>query len=241
MFRASHISLLALAGLCAVTVKASNTSSIPNGFFAFGTAKASELHSIGGKIGILRTSKTLNSGHTISIKKSDLTQEDSTAIVNAANGLLKHGGGLAGAISRAGGSTIQRQSDNIVNEKGALLDGQVAVTSAGSLPSKWIIHAVGPVWKGGKNDEEKKLYSAVTKSLEQARDLRCESISIPAISSGIFGFPKDKCASIILSAVVAFCENNKNQPPTDIRLANFDDETVNIFESEFKKRFGSRL
>jgi len=124
-------------------------------------------------------------------KKGDLTEETSEAIVNAANGRLAHGGGVAGAISRNGGPTIQDESDDWIRDYGDVLTGDVAFTSAGELAAKFVIHAVGPIWSARNASKcENQLRNAVTNSLRCADQLGVSSISIPAISSGIFGFPK---------------------------------------------------
>ncbi|MFN4183004.1 MAG: macro domain-containing protein, partial [bacterium] len=123
------------------------------------------------------------SGHIVKIVEGDITEEQVDAIVNAANSYLKHGGGVAGAIVRKGGKIIQEESDRI----GYVPVGEVAITSAGALPAKKVIHAVGPRW--GEGNENEKLRSAVWNSLKKAQEEQFQSISLPAISAGIFGFP----------------------------------------------------
>jgi O-acetyl-ADP-ribose deacetylase (regulator of RNase III) len=163
----------------------------------------------------------------IRIIKGDLTEEESDAIVNAANSRLQHGGGVAGAIVRKGGSVIQMESDRI----GHVETGNAAVTGAGKLKAKFVIHAVGPVW--GEGNEDGKLRSAVQNALKIADEKKLESISIPAISSGIFGFPKERCASVMKKAIIDYFNENPMSCLREIRLCNIDDLTVNIFIREW--------
>lgn len=141
---------------------------------------------------------------------------------------------------------IQIESDILISElpARALREGQVVRTSAGEIPQpvRGIYHAVGPVWRGGEQGEEQEtLRRTVWNVLEMARteDGRVESVSIPAISSGIFGFPKELCAEILFQTVIDFSFENadKNSSLKTVRFTNFDDKTVDLFEKEFKKRF----
>lgn len=161
-------------------------------------------------------------GKKIKIVHGDITEEHVDAIVNAANSYLKHGGGVAGAIVRKGGRIIQEESDKI----GYVPVGKAAITTAGKLPAKYVIHAVGPRW--GEGDEDNKLRSAVRSALELATEKGLKSISLPAISSGIFGFPKDRATKIIFETVVDFL---KNVPTTleEVRLCNIDRYTSDLF------------
>jgi O-acetyl-ADP-ribose deacetylase (regulator of RNase III) len=134
----------------------------------------------------------------VDIVEADLTRMQVDAIVNAANSHLQHGGGVAGAIVRAGGQIIQRESDAI----GFVPVGSAAVTGAGSLPCRYVIHAVGP--RMGEGDEDRKLENATRSSLERAEELKIASIALPAISTGIFGYPIDRCARIMLRVVRDF-------------------------------------
>lgn len=134
----------------------------------------------------------------IRIIEGDITTLEVDAIVNAANTELQHGGGVAGAIARRGGPSIQEESDRI----GFVPTGGAAPTGAGDLPAKWVIHAVGP--RMGEGDEDRKLESATRAALECAVQLGAESLAFPAISAGIFGFPMDRCARIMLRTVRSF-------------------------------------
>lgn len=167
------------------------------------------------------------SGVTIEIVQGNITKEDTDVIVNAANSMLKHGGGVAGAIVKNGGFSIQRESDEYVKKHGPVRTGEVAVTSAGELKAKWVIHAVGPIW--GEGNEDEKLSSAIVNSLKVADGLGAKSISLPAISSGIFGFPKDRCADVFFETLRKFLDDHKPKNLKKIRLCNIDDLTCQIF------------
>jgi putative ATPase len=185
-------------------------------------------------VSVLRAEFVTNSNQHIQARLGDLTQEDAEAIVNAANSHLAHGGGVAGAIVRAGGYVIQEESNRWVREHGPVPTGQVAVTSAGKLPCKYVIHAVGPVWQGGSHDEDALLRQAAWHSLVKAHELQLTSISIPAISSGIFGFPKERCAEILVKTALEFCEQYPESSLREIRFTNFDQLTVGIFEAQVR-------
>jgi O-acetyl-ADP-ribose deacetylase (regulator of RNase III) len=171
--------------------------------------------------------KALPSGGVLRLVKGDITAEAVDAIVNAANSYLQHGGGVAAAIVRKGGPEIQSESNKI----GFVPVGQAALTGAGKLPAKAVIHAVGPRW--GEGDEDAKLASAVTSSLTLADQQHFASISMPAISSGIFGFPKERCAKVILQAIESFFRDHPNSRIKEVRLCLFDEETCKAFEAAF--------
>lgn len=164
----------------------------------------------------------------INIKLGDITEEKVDAIVNAANSNLKHGGGVAGAIVRGGGRIIQEQSDKI----GYVPVGKAVITGAGKLACKYVIHTVGPVW--GEGEEEKKLKSAVLSALKLATERGLRNISIPAISTGIFGFPKEKGTKIILTTVHDFLERQKTTL-SEINLVNIDEETYEFYIKAYEE------
>ena len=161
--------------------------------------------------------------------RGDITERNTDAIVNAANSYLKHVGGVAAAIVRKGGSTIQDESDKI----GFVPVGSAVITTAGKLSSKAVIHVVGP--RIGEGNEDEKLTNAVTNALLLASKQNFSSVSMPAISSGIFGFPKDKCAKILVEESKRFLENET----TSIEVIEFciiDDETIEYFKTQFSDR-----
>lgn len=166
-------------------------------------------------------------GKTLRLVQGDITERDVDAIVNAANSHLQHGGGVAGAIVRKGGQIIQEESDKI----GFVPVGSAVITTAGKLPAKFVIHAVGP--RMGEGDEDNKLKNAVLSSLRLASEEGLKSISIPAISSGIFGFPKDRCARILVSEGARFLKENKGSSLQIVEFCIYDDMTLSHFKREF--------
>jgi O-acetyl-ADP-ribose deacetylase (regulator of RNase III) len=179
---------------------------------------------------------TIPTGQTIQIVQGDITIEEVDAIVNAANEHLQHGGGVAWAISKKGGATIQKESDVWVRKHGSVSHARPAWTSGGLLPAKYVIHAVGPVW--GDGNEDNKLEAAVTGSLRVADELKCSSIALPAISTGIYGFPKDRAAGIILSAIEKYFAGNGSSGLKVIKLVLFDEETTNVFINQWNRDQG---
>lgn len=161
--------------------------------------------------------------------KGDITERDVDAIVNAANSHLQHGGGVAGAIVRKGGQVIQEESNRI----GFVPVGHAAVTGAGNLPCKYVIHAVGP--RMGEGDEDNKLKNAIINSLKLASGKGLKSISVPAISSGIFGFPKDRCAEILVREAARYLRENPNTTLEIVEFCIYDDITLEHFKREFDR------
>ena len=172
--------------------------------------------------------------------KGDITDQQVDAIVNAANTRLDHGAGVAGAVINKGGYGIQKESDNYIRQHGLLKDGEVAMTGAGKLPCKRIIHAVGPMWRKAEQEKCKRaLRMACLESLAAASSKKCKSIAFPAISSGIYGMPKDICAKIMFDAVKEYVTRRDPSKSTliDIRFVNIDDLTVKVFKKEFIEFF----
>lgn len=167
-------------------------------------------------------------GNTIiRLEKGDITEMNTDAIVNAANKYLKHGGGVAGAIVRKGGYIIQEESNKIA----PIEVGEAAITTAGKLKAKHVIHAVGP--RMGEGDEDNKLRNATLNSLKLADKYNLKSIAFPAISTGIFGYPKERCAKIMLETVIGYAKGKTGLET--IIFVLFDDLTYNIFEKELNK------
>ncbi len=160
----------------------------------------------------------------IELTRGDITRIRVDAIVNAANEALQLGSGVAGAIRLNGGPTIQEECDRI----GTCAVGQAVVTRAGKLPAKWVIHAVGPVWKGGTYGEEMLLASAVLQALRRAEDIGATSVALPAISSGVFGFPLESAAEISVAAAKSFAPNAEYVQK--IVFCLFDDATLQAFQ-----------
>ncbi|OSS41328.1 Macro domain, ADP-ribose binding module [Desulfurella amilsii] len=173
--------------------------------------------------------------YTISLKNKiikvilgDIIQEATDAIVNPANNYLKHGGGVAYAIVSKGGLIIQQESDKI----GYVETGHSAITTGGKLKAKYVIHTVGPVWQDGKNKEEKLLKNAVISALDLAQKYRLNSIALPSVSTGIFGFPKELGVKIIVNSVIEFIK--VHDLPKEIHFTNIDEYTSNLFASYLK-------
>jgi O-acetyl-ADP-ribose deacetylase (regulator of RNase III) len=171
--------------------------------------------------------RTLPTGQTLQIVQGDITTEEVDAIVNAANEDLQHGGGVAWAISKRGGPTIQQKSDEWVRIHGKVSHTHPAWTSGGLLSAKIVIHAVGPVW--GEGNEDSKLSDAVTGSLRLADELGVVSIAFPAISTGIFGFPKERAAKIIFEAIETYFREHTSSGISIIKLVLFDQSIADVF------------
>lgn len=169
-------------------------------------------------------------GQRVQIVQGDLTEEPVEAIVNAANAYLKHGGGVAAVISRRGGPQIQRESDAWVLRHGPVMARKPAHTGAGRLPMRYVIHAVGPVWDATLPEHgDKELAEAVSGSLEAAESLGVSSLAMPAISTGIFGFPKERAAGIILNAMLRYFEGHPGSKLKQARLTLLDPASVAAF------------
>lgn len=177
---------------------------------------------------------SLKSGQTLALYHGDLTEEPVDAIVNAANSWLSHGGGLAGAVVRKGGKEIQAESDAWVHQHGKARHDKAALTGAGRLPCKFIIHAVGPMW--GSGDEENKLRTAYTAALKVAYAQNFTSIAFPSISTGIFGFPVQRAAPLAVQAIIDFCAARPTSSLRAVRFTLIDAPTVEVFKREFERR-----
>jgi len=173
--------------------------------------------------------------HRLELAQGDIITEDVDAIVNAANEQLMHGAGLAGAIAREGGSVIVEESREWVRNNGPVTHAAPAYTSGGKLACRYVIHAVGPVWGSGEEDE--KLEAAVKGALARAEGLGVETLAMPAISTGIFGFPKERAARLMLEAIEGYFREKTESGITLVRLVLFDEETMKAFEKEWQRRF----
>lgn len=165
--------------------------------------------------------------------QGDITQMEVDAIVNAANSSLLGGGGVDGAIHRAGGEQILKECKEIVAKQGECKTGDAVITSAGKMPAKYVIHTVGPIWNGGKDNEEQKLGSCYRKSLELAVENNCSTIAFPNISTGVYGFPKDKAAVIAVKTVKEFA--SKNDKIKEVIFVCFDEENLKLTQRELDR------
>jgi O-acetyl-ADP-ribose deacetylase (regulator of RNase III) len=179
---------------------------------------------------------TYPSGQRFQLIQGDITQQTVDAIVNAANARLHHGGGVAGVISRRGGREIQVESNHWVREHGPVSHAEPAYTTGGKLPCRYVIHAVGPVW--GEGDEDAKLRAAVSGSLRRADEMELTSLALPAISTGIFGFPKLRAAEVILESIQQYIQEHQHSNLTLVCLVLFDQSTVDAFIQVWDTKFG---
>jgi O-acetyl-ADP-ribose deacetylase (regulator of RNase III) len=170
---------------------------------------------------------------TISIVQGDITRQTTDAIVNAANSSLMGGGGVDGAIHRAGGPAILEECIKIVAQHGRLPTGQAVITTAGNMKAKHVIHTVGPIWHGGNQDEVSLLASAYRESLKLAAANKLSSISFPSISTGAYGYPVDKAAHISLNEVVAFLQ--KSTSIKEVVFVLFDSHTFEAYKKALEK------
>ncbi|MFZ6026931.1 MAG: macro domain-containing protein [Chloroflexota bacterium] len=176
---------------------------------------------------------TFPGGQSLELAQGDLTQETTEAIVNAANSALQHGGGVAAAISRKGGPSIQAESNAWVRAHGDVSHAEPAYTGGGNLPSQYVIHAVGPVW--GQGNEDENLAAAIRGSLQRAQQLAVKSVAFPAISTGIFGFPKERAAGIMLSVIEGYFVENPTASLQQVRIVLFDRPTIEAFEKAWQQ------
>ena len=158
---------------------------------------------------------TSATGRKLTLLEGDITRVASDAIVNAANSALAGGGGVDGAIHRAGGPTLMQEL-SAINPR-YCPTGSAVATSAGNLPAKYVFHAVGPVYRDGSRGEAELLASCYRKALEMAEERTCESISFPAISTGVYGYPIDEAAAIAVQEVKAHLESSEGS----VREAKF--------------------
>ncbi len=164
----------------------------------------------------------------IKLLLGDITKIRVDAIVNAANSSLLGGGGVDGAIHRAGGRAILDECRKIVERQGGCPTGEAVITTAGNMPARFVIHTVGPVWHGGMNNEDQLLANAYSNSLRLAVDNGVKTIAFPNISTGVYGFPKEKAANIAIEAVRKFLKNDKSLH--EVVFVCFDRENHAIYE-----------
>jgi O-acetyl-ADP-ribose deacetylase (regulator of RNase III) len=169
-------------------------------------------------------------GTRLTAVQGDITRQHVDAIVNAANSGLMGGGGVDGAIHRAGGPAILEECKKIIAKIGRLPAGKAVITTGGNLPARYVIHTVGPVWRGGKSGEAETLASCYVESLKIAAERGLKSISFPAISTGVYGYPSDKAAGVAVGAVTAYLKSN-SVTITSINFVVYDDRSYAIYSS----------
>ena len=158
----------------------------------------------------------------------DITRTKADVIVNAANSTLLGGGGVDGAIHRAGGPAILEECRKISESQGGCPPGEAVITTAGRLPAKFVIHTVGPVWHGGMRNEDQLLANAYTRSLMLAVRNRARTIAFPNISTGVYSFPKERAAKIAVAAVKEFLKTDKSLD--EVLFVCFDSENYEIYK-----------
>jgi len=159
----------------------------------------------------------------IKLTRDDITKLEVDAIVNAANSRLLGGGGVDGAIHRAAGPQLLEECRTL----NGCPTGSAKLTKGYNLPAKYVIHAVGPVWRGGNNNEDELLAGCYSTSMQIAREQNCKTIAFPNISTGIYGFPKERAAAIAIRTVKDFFENDTNIEK--VYFACFDEENFNLY------------
>jgi O-acetyl-ADP-ribose deacetylase (regulator of RNase III) len=168
------------------------------------------------------------------IIQGDITQQTTNAIVNAANSSLMGGGGVDGAIHRAGGPAILDECKQIVARQGRLPTGKAVMTTGGNLKAKYVIHTVGPIWHGGNSGEPELLASAYHESLKLATENKLNSIAFPSISTGAYGYPVNQASKVAIDAVITFLR----QSTTSLRevvFVLFDAQTLGAYTSALKE------
>lgn len=170
--------------------------------------------------------------HRIKIIRGDITKVSTEVIVNAANTSLIGTSGVASDIHKAGGIVIDQQCMDIRRRLGGCKTGEIVVTDAGNLDARYVIHTVGPVWKGGEKKEEESLYSCYANSLKETVRLESKKIAFPNISTGIYGYPKKEAAKVALKAVLDFLNNNRTLE--EVLFVAYDEENYEIYKELIK-------
>jgi O-acetyl-ADP-ribose deacetylase (regulator of RNase III) len=166
----------------------------------------------------------------VTIVQGDITRQTTDAIVNAANSSLMGGGGVDGAIHRAGGPAILEECKKIVARQGRLPTGKAVITTGGNLKARYVLHTVGPIWHGGSRNEAELLDSAYYECLNLATESKLTSISFPSISTGAYGYPVDEAAKIAVSTVVSFLKRQATSLK-DVVFVLFDSRTYQSYRS----------
>ena len=169
----------------------------------------------------------------LSLVQGDITLQDTDAIANAANSGLMGGGGVDGAIHRAGGPAILEECRQIRDRQGRLPTGQAVITTGGRLKAKYVVHTVGPVWHGGEKGEPDLLSSAYFESLKLAADNGLKSISFPSISTGIYGYPVEPAAKVALATVIDFLEQDSRLD--EVVFVLYDSATYRAYERALRE------
>ncbi len=165
-------------------------------------------------------------GKVLRLLQGDITRQETDAIVNAANSRLAGGGGVDGAIHREGGPDIMKECDAIRAEKGGCPTGEAVITTAGRLPSKWVIHTVGPIWRGGSAAEQEKLAGCYSSCMKLAESYALRSVSFPSISTGAYGYPVERAAMVALETAAA---ELRNRDIDEVRFVLFSAGDLDVY------------
>jgi len=168
----------------------------------------------------------------LSLIQGDITLQETEAIVNAANTSLLGGGGVDGAIHRAGGSKILEECKAIRANQGGCPTGEAVITSGGNMKAKYVIHTVGPVWSGGNRNEEQLLRNAYYNSFNLAGENGIKSVSFPSISTGVYRFPIDKASRIALNTVKEFLQKHNF---AEVRFVLFSERDLKVYEDALRE------
>jgi O-acetyl-ADP-ribose deacetylase (regulator of RNase III) len=168
------------------------------------------------------------------ITQGDITRQSTDAIVNAANSSLMGGGGVDGAIHRAGGPAILQECKKIVARQGRLPAGKAVITTGGNLKAKYVIHTVGPIWHGGNKGEPELLASAYRESLKVAAENNLNSVSFPSISTGAYGYPIDQATKVALNAAITFLSESDTSL-REVVFVLFDSRTLRAYSSALRE------
>ncbi|MDO7905924.1 O-acetyl-ADP-ribose deacetylase [Paenibacillus sp. JX-17] len=183
-------------------------------------------------------SRAIGSGK-ITIIQGDITRLHADIIVNAANSSLMGGGGVDGAIHRAGGPAILEECRTIVRRQGGCQTGEAVITTAGQLAARFVIHTVGPVWQGGHREEARLLRCCYENSLKLAEAHEAASIAFPNISTGVYGYPKQEAASIAWQSAVDDLLRGSEKGPKEIIFVCFDRDNADIYEKLMSEQLPS--
>ncbi|MBX9570518.1 MAG: O-acetyl-ADP-ribose deacetylase [Candidatus Obscuribacterales bacterium] len=173
-------------------------------------------------------------GVKVLLLRGDITTQDADAIVNAANSSLLGGGGVDGAIHRKGGPAILEECMKIRAAQGSCAPGNAVITGGGKLAARWVVHTVGPVWRGGEANEDQTLANAYKNSLARAMEVDAKIVAFPSISTGAYGYPVDKAAAVAMNAIKEYLSRNQ-AVFSEIRFVLFDDRTFQAYEAAAKE------
>jgi len=176
----------------------------------------------------------------LTVVQGDITAQEVDAIVNAANAGLRGGGGVDGAIHRAGGPSIMEECREIIRKRGALTPGEAVITGGGRLKAKYVIHTVGPIWRGGNNNEPEILRKAYYNSLKLSQEQGLRTVAFPSISTGAYGYPAAEAAEVALSTIIEYLKLETGCF-SEVRMVLFSDEIFRIYSDTLRRLQTARV